>query len=147
MSEVGFGSFGKVEICVGDAVSNLKGKWHRDIELVRLIKEDFKEWVIKHHEARFMAWRDRGDNLILYLREKADEDLLLATRYWWRIAEYGMNINIRPVIEQGQIDHRCYRLKFYLDYRLALQVAMNEIEKRWWYGSSWREGRTEKTGY
>ena len=76
------------------------------------------------------AWRERGDNLIAYVENSHIESKILESR-GVLITKLRTYMRIKPLIEEGSIDHRYYRIKVSLDYHLSLEIAATQLGKLW----------------
>ena len=74
------------------------------------------------------AWRNRGDNLIAYVKTKEKAEKILGKR--GQVIWSGGYLRFRPALDEGEID-RYYKIRACLDYKLPADLAIAELEKRW----------------
>jgi len=121
---------GGVEICIKETLCNLYEGAPKDKELISIIKEDFKEYFISHHSEHLVCLREKNENLIVYLKTKELENQMLETKQK-SYPNLGINLFYRPLIAEGEIDFRHYKVKINLDYRLATDIALAYLENTW----------------
>ena len=117
---------GKVEICIGDALSGLGREVTGDRELVKEIREDLKQTLNRILDGKIGAIREKGSTLVLCTRDKESEEPLLRAKH---VCFGGLCVAIKPVVEDGDLDFGYYRIKINLDYHLSHELAAWHLEK------------------
>ena len=120
---------GKVEICIREYLRELEREACGDRDFIEDLKAEFIDWFEKTYRSHIAAWRNRGENLIAYVetKEKAEEILGKRGQIMWG----GGYLRFRPALDKGEIDHRYYKIRVSLDYRLPVDLAIVELEKCW----------------
>ena len=121
---------GKVEISIADSLMAMGPDACKDRDLVKLLKEEFKDTFCHEYGNIVRAWRERGDNLIAYVENGQIESKILESR-GILITKLRIYMRIKPLIEEGSIDYRYYRIKVSLDYHLSLEIAAMQLGKLW----------------
>ena len=94
---------GKVEISIADSLMAMGPDACNDRDLVKLLKEEFKDTFCREYGNIVRAWRERGDNLIAYVENGQIESKILESR-GILITKLRIYMRIKPLIEEGSID-------------------------------------------
>ena len=61
---------GKVEISIKNSLMAMGPDACKDRDLIKLLKEEFKDTFCREYGNIVRAWRERGDNLIAYVENR-----------------------------------------------------------------------------
>ena len=129
LSSIDLTNLGKIEFSLKEGIKALGKEAWNNKNLIRRLKNTVKGIVNNKIGSDIMEWRDRGKNLVLYVRNKDIEDRIL-TEDTYMFAKECL-VRIKPLIEEGDFDFRHYRIKLRLNHHLPTEAAISYLEKKW----------------